>query len=514
MGESMKPQGDGEKTRSRTPRDLLGVVFRWWRFAALAFVVTLAGTLVATLSAPQHYESELKILVKLGRVDPVLSSEGGASPRSSPDVSTEELNSEVELIKSQDLLEGVVVNVGLDQTDPGKTGIWAFLAEELAEELEPLIGRHAAVPGSRTSLAVEDLEGRLRVEAINRTRLISVRYRAGDPALAARVLQTLADLYLEKHLSVHRIPGTLDFLAQQVEHYRTQLSTLESSVAMFPVEQEAFSPSVEKDSALERLSQFQVLEQETTAAIAEASRRISSLESDLASTPSRITTQLRVSDNPYLLQQLRSTLVNLELKHTELQSRFGPDYRPLQEVESQIAQAREAIAVAEKTPTREETTDRDPTRTLIEGDLVKVRSDLASMRARKGETQESIRKYQAMVEGLSQKEIAYQRLVRSVKEAEDIYLVYTRRLEEARIAEEMDRRRILNVAVVEGPTVPSMPAGPRPALILLLGAVLASALSVVVTFILDRLNASFHTPDDVEDILNVPVLASVPVRRA
>jgi uncharacterized protein involved in exopolysaccharide biosynthesis len=183
-------------------------------------------------------------------------------------------------------------------------------------------------------------------------------------------------------------------------------------------------------------------------------------------------------------------------------------------VESQIAQAREAIAVAEKTPTREETTDRDPTRTLIEGDLVKVRSDLASMRARKGETQESIRKYQAMVEGLSQKEIAYQRLVRSVKEAEDIYLVYTRRLEEARIAEEMDRRRILNVAVVEGPTVPSMPAGPRPALILLLGAVLASALSVVVTFILDRLNASFHTPDDVEDILNVPVLASVPVRRA
>src|SRR5207302_9873384 len=99
----------------------------------------------------------------------------------------------------------------------------------------------------------------------------------------------------------------------------------------------------------------------TRANIVETSQRIRKLEAQLGRLPSRETAQVRTSDNPQLMERMKTTLLDLELKRTDLLAKFEPTYRPVQQAEQQLAQTKAAIAAAEKAPLRDETTDRDPT---------------------------------------------------------------------------------------------------------------------------------------------------------
>src|SRR2546427_4639833 len=50
------------------------------------------------------------------------------------------------------------------------------------------------------------------------------------------------------------------------------------------------------------------------------------------------------------------------------------------------------------------------------------------------------------------------RSIRNVKAAEDNYLLYLRKQEEARISDALDRRQIVNVSIAQAATVPEMRA--------------------------------------------------------
>ena len=63
---------------------------------------------------PKRYESELKILVHRERADPIVTAQQTAAVEQNlPSLTEEDINSEVALLRSQDLLENVVVSCGL-----------------------------------------------------------------------------------------------------------------------------------------------------------------------------------------------------------------------------------------------------------------------------------------------------------------------------------------------------------------------------------------------------------------
>ena len=104
------------------------------------------------------------------------------------EVTEEELNSEVELLKDDDVLRRVA-----EAND--------LAAHDWLRWLRP-----HETQAARVERAAKKLASKLEVEPIKKTNLIAVSYGAADPQLAARVLQSLASVYLEKHMEVHR-PG-------------------------------------------------------------------------------------------------------------------------------------------------------------------------------------------------------------------------------------------------------------------------------------------------------------------
>ena len=472
---------------SWTLRDVVAMGFRRRRAALLCFFGVLAGTIAYAVLTPV-YQAQTKILVRRQRVDPVVTADPNPPITVQSEVSEEELNSEVELIRSDDVLRKVVAQCGLDKSvSPG------------------LFWRRT--PEQRTELALSNLRARLLVEALPKTSIIRITYTAKSPTLVARVLQSLNAVYLESSREMRHPAGQFAFFDQQAKSASEQLQAAEEKLKEFPKQDGTANPSLARDYTLQKLNEFNYNLGQIRQSIAETENRITSLNQLAATTPPRLTTQMREAEAGQVLQQMKSTLLNLELKRSDMASKYQADYPPLKELEREIAATKSAIA-GEK-PLGDVTTDQNPAYVWIQGELAKAKADLRGYQAKATETETIISQTMASARKLDADSIEQQDLLRTAKAAEENYLLYSRKREEARISEALDQNKILNLAVAQKPAVPSYPAQ-SPWMLGLFGTMLAFAATAGMVFTLEYLDPSFRTPSEVRAVLNVPLLAAVP----
>ena len=504
MGELTVRPNNNAPEMALTMRDVVMPVFRQRRLASLIFLGIFVGAILGAVLLPRKYEAEMKILVNRERVDAVVTPDPDNvnGPGIVPAVSEEDLNSEVELIKSRDLLERVVVACGLSFENKSGWGQWM-------ERAENSVRGTPVTPETQLAKAVQDLAERLVVDPMKKTTLIRVAYSARDPKLAALVLQTLATMYQEKHASVHRPPGTFRFFDQETQRYREDLAGAEAALTDFDSRQGIVEVAAQKRLVLEQLSQFEAGWQQAQANAYQAKERAKALRAQAAATPERQITQVAKIGNAQLLATLEGTLLSLQLKRTEMLSKYAPNYPPVMDVETQIADTRRAIAQAEDSPVQQITTDRLPAQDWMATELARASTDQAALGAQADATAKVVQHYQGIARSLDEKETQQADLVRNVKTSEDNYLLYVRKREEARISDALDSKRIVNVAIAEAATVPAFPTL-HLGWVLIGGFFTAGIVSVGTAYGVDRLDASFRTPEELNRYLELKVLASIP----
>ena len=496
MTDSFSTSGQGHRSYSFTARHVVAIGFRHQRVMVLCFVGVVLGVLLSAVFLPTKYRAETKLLVKRERVDPVISAEQNAPMMFKDTVGEEEINSEVELIQSQDVLQKVVTTCGLDKP------------KILSRFLHP-----QETQQNRTDRAILQLRSDLVLEVIKKTNVISIAYESSKPEMAQQVLATLDRAYLDKHMEVHHPPGQTEFFEQEAAKYKQDMMAVESELSKFSGGQNSVAPTVQRDMVLQKLADFNGSLDTTRASIAELRKRITGLEGQYQSTPSRITTQAKSGDNAQVLQNLKATLLTLEMKRTELLTKYQPTYPLVVEVDKQITDTRAALTLEETSPVKEETTDQNPTYAWVNGELAKAKSDLAGLEARETALNAIVDVYMSQAHKLEEQGILQGDLMRAQKADEANYLLYNKKREEARIADALDRTRILNVSIAQNPVIPSLPT--RSFWVFgLVACMLGSAVSLGVVFALDYADQSFRTPTEVMSELRIPVLAAVPSYRS
>jgi uncharacterized protein involved in exopolysaccharide biosynthesis len=475
-----------------TLRDLLAIAFRHKRAFLLCFVGILLGTVAAVLLLPASYESAAQIVVKRERVDPVVTAEKNDPTQVVGEVTEEELNSEAQLVLSEDVLRKAVVDSGLDKRK-------SLLSSLFGETDDQKIAK-----------AVDKMRGNLKVEPLKKTNVVQITYTAHDAKLAAKVLNNVISAYVEKHVAVNRPPGQLKFFEEETDRYKHDLDQAEEQLKKFSEEQSGVAPQISRDMTLQKLNDFSADLEKTRAEMSATEQKIDELQKQAGTTPDRLTTQMRETDNGAVLQQLKSALLTLELKRTELLTKYQPGYRLVQEVDKEIADTRIAITAEESKPLKEQTTDRNPTYAWINEELAKAKSDYSALQARATATQAIVGLYQGRAHQLEVNGFVQQDLLRTAKANEDNYLLYLHKREEARIADALDQTRILNIGMVQQPTVPLSPTR-SPVMFGLVGVLMALMVSVGLVFTREYLDSSFRTPSEVLSELNIPVLAAVPL---
>lgn len=471
-----------------TLRDMVAVLFRHPVVMASAFVLILLVAAISGLWRPT-YEARMKILALRQRSDAIVTSSASLpAPFSGDQISEEDLNSEVELLNSEDLLRSVVITTGL--------------ADQPASSTD----RNRDVDVAR---AVRKLGKDLKVEAGRKSNVISVSYANHDPRLAARVLQALSAAYTQKHLEMHHSSGGFSFFDQQTLQYLHGLDQAKAKLTEFTDATGVVSAQVERDDALAHANEFESSARQAQTSVVDTEERARTLQTQLRSMSPRLTTVVRTSDNPQLLQQLKSTLLNLEIKRTDLLTKYEPSYRLVQEVDQQIADTKASIAAEGSRPLRDESTDQNPNFQLVEQELTRVQAELSGLKAREIKASSIAGVYHQTARRLDHDQLVQEQLQQDVKLQEENYLLYAHKREEARINEALDQRGIVNVAMAEMPVTPAIPSR-SPLSFLLVVLLLAAASSVAAAFAVDLMDPTFRTPDELLQYFDLPVLAALP----
>jgi uncharacterized protein involved in exopolysaccharide biosynthesis len=408
-------------------------------------------------------------------------------------ITEEELNTEVELLRDDEVLRGVVRETGAGGRD------WFHFLRMNEGNAE------------RVERAARWLATKLRVEPVKKTNLIVVSYTADDPQRAAKVVRSVEKAYLEKHMEVHRPIGEARFFDEQASESRRHLAESRQKLLQFAVSHGVVAAAEQRDLALQKVSEVDASYRQTRIDLSETRRRLFELETQLEALPERTTTQVRTADNAELLKVLKSSLLDLELKRTGLLTKFEPSHRLVREVELQIAQAESAIAAENALPVRDETTDKNAQYEWAKSELQKTQVQLRALQAREDATRVQAGAYQAMARNLGEDAVTQDDLLATEKAAQDNYLLYVKKQEEARMDDALDQQGIVNVAIVEHPVAPALPLWSTWTA-LAIGLAAAGTAGTAAAFSADYLDPAFRTPEDVLAYLNSPVLASLPRR--
>ena len=499
----MKHQSPGKSEAQVSVRDVASVIFRHKLLLCVTFLAVALGTAAITYLMPNEYESRMKILVKNTRSDVPITPEqtvGTTGNFLDNDVSENQINSEIELLTSEDLLKQVATECGL-------YGTGSSLSSKLGLKEAP---RSQA---TQVEEAAKQLAKDLVITPVKKANIIEVKYASKSPEKAAAVLRKIGDLYLEKHVKLHRPPGTYEFFKTQADQSEAQLQDSEKRLSSFQQSMNVVSLTQQKDQTVLKLTEAKSKLLDTETLLREVSDRIAKVQQQLETLAPRVVTQRRALPNQYSAERLNTLIVELQNKRTQLLTKFRADDRLVKEVDQQLKNTRVALDKASKETATEQSTDLNPLRQTLEVELSRDKVDQAGAAGRHEMLVGQVKDYETQLSRLEGITAEYEDLSRQKKESGDNYQLYKKKEEEARITDELDQSKITNVSVAEAPVQSQIPVKPNRPLNMILGVFLGVLLSIGSVVIAEFLRDTVLTPRELELLTGQKVLASLSYTR-
>ncbi|MFN7919148.1 MAG: hypothetical protein U0Q16_03575 [Bryobacteraceae bacterium] len=428
----------------------------------------------------------MTFLVKNERPETVITPQQTQGMAPYAQVSEGQLAVELELLSSRAVLRAVAVACGLDST-AGVRG----------------------TPDQQIEAAIQNLRKKVRVQPVLKANMIRVKYAAYNRTEAESVLRELAKAYMEQHLKIHGNNGAV-FFGHQSHEAEDKLRKAQRELAAFQTRNNLVLLGVQKDLVLRRCVEAEAALRAAEVAQAESEQRAIEAKGNMSGLAARITTQVRRVPNQYSAERLNTMLVELENKRTELLMKFRADDRVVVQANQQIADTRRALEAARQAAANEEATDLNPLRQSLETESVRSRTDANAAGRRATVLRGQLAHYRAELARLEALTGEHDALSRQVRELESNYTLYSRKFEESRVEEALDRQKFTNVSLAQPPAVPEFPM-PRP-WTAIGGLGLAGLASILAAaMITGRASRFVHTPSTLEQLTGVPVLGTLPV---
>jgi uncharacterized protein involved in exopolysaccharide biosynthesis len=266
----------------------------------------------------------------------------------------------------------------------------------------------------------------------------------------------------------------------------------------------------QKTAALQRAEEIEKELVGVSAEIQASRRRLDQLRQQGEKLPATVKTASRSARNQALIEKLKSLLLELENRRTELLTRYEPGYRLVVEVEKKISDTQAALQREEQAIVVDETEALNPIRQSVEAEYFRTQTELAGLEARQRDLRTKLSEQRGRQMRLEEMTAEHDTLERKLKLAEDNYLRYEERKEQARIANALDLEQLLHVSIVEPAKEPALPLERHTAVMVLLGLLLASCTGVGTAVVFDRRNRAVNSAAEIAALTGLPVLSTAP----
>ncbi len=224
-------------------RDFLHVIFKRKAQILLFFLATFCTVVVGTFIVKPTYEATAQILVKIGRESVYVPATGSVRPVINFN-RQERINSEIEILKSPSLAEKVVLAMGptvlyenFKGTEPGMVSRLKTLIKVRIAGIKDRFfpdKEKKLTPDQRKALTLKKATLTLRknidIENVKKSDIVRISFKHTDPQMTAAVVNTLARLYLDRHLEVHKTPRSYEFFQQQSKLLKHKLDRTEEKL--------------------------------------------------------------------------------------------------------------------------------------------------------------------------------------------------------------------------------------------------------------------------------------------
>jgi uncharacterized protein involved in exopolysaccharide biosynthesis len=462
---------------------------RKWQVLGVIAVVVLS-ILVAGLVRPSIYKTNAKVMIRPGRAEIQISAGEQREITIPVSATTEMINSEMEILRSDELMRQVIARMEREDT--------------------PVFGADATMP------LVEQIAGLRKMIAVSpspQSNVISIDLFARDPERGQATLVALIAAYLERHAQLHGSSGASEFFESQKSALLKRVARAEAKLVNFVSREGLAMPEDQIRWVLKESLRGKDEVGLQAAKVRGLEHRVVILQRQLDETP--LTIQRDVERLHATAQGLAFELAKKEAERATLLQAYTEDDRLITDLNAGIETLKARIAATDGTYViGKERISMNPMRMEIERRLINSKLNIEDLRARMDGLEDRARRGSEHAErkavDLRRKSFKQNALAQEVAAAREAYYMYEKKHEEARIAEALDERGIVNVSVLDTPSVPSRPFNRMSPVMLLAALVAGAGLGVGSAVGLELVGRNFKFEEQVEHYLELPVFAVIP----
>ncbi|HRL24253.1 MAG TPA: chain-length determining protein, partial [Brevundimonas diminuta] len=334
--------------------DVVALLFRELVLMIVIFLVIAAIGAAVVMTMKKTYTAGASLFVGVGQ-EYVYQPRVGMGERAMPPSASEVAQSEAAILNSLEVKRRVVRALGVESFQGGVPSTES--------------------PARQEAAAIRSVASGLGVEVTPLSPVVGLSYKSGDPALSARVLNTVIDQYLTYRREV--------FQDRATSAIRTQRQTFEQELADADRAYEEFLRTnaigdftTAKSTVANSYQSVFTERMGVQAQLQQASQRLATLVAQLARTPAEVALyqDLNVSAQDLILQ--------LRTERESLLARYQPDAQPVREIDSKIAQLQAYVGSGTAVGAKEVRTGPNPVWVELETTRINAQAERDALGAR------------------------------------------------------------------------------------------------------------------------------------
>jgi succinoglycan biosynthesis transport protein ExoP len=439
---------------------------------ALALVV---GAVISLLSRPT-YRATTTLDIEKDKASPVDVASGPVSYGSD----NEFLPTQTKLMKSREVAERVVERLNLAQNPQVHTKSAFSLRNDPVASGKDLI--------AATALKVQEA---VDVVPIRGTNLVELSFVASSPRQAADVANAIADAYIDWNLeSKYQVVGQASqFLTTQIEQLKSEIDRKEQQLQAYGRSKDIVSVDPKANGTLQNLES---LNKDYSDAVADRVSKEARYHEVQTARPDTIADTLSNG----MVSQLRQDQAKLEREYAEKLNLFKPEWPAMQQLKAQIDKSHQHLdSVIQETVSKA----RDVARSDY---LTALRREESLKGVLQGQKSEAMT--------LNTNAVEYTNLKTEVDTKRNMLDTLLKRNAETQVTSRLRGERLSNIRVVDRALPPNVRFRPSYRQNAIQSLFLGVAVGIALAFLLEYLDRSLRTAEQVERILRLPALGIIP----
>lgn len=460
---------------------------RKWLIAAFVGVALVIGILVTILATPQYTATAI---IEIQRENRTFSVVKGADDSSSASagMDAEFYQTQYGLLASRSLAERVVDQLRLADSESFFQSFSKKSASEWFANGRPL----ASAPNRevRRRAAASILLQNIDVTPGRNSRLVTLAFTGPDASFSKKLVDTWAAQFIQQTLA-RRFDTTSyarHFLEQRLEQLRTRIDESERQLVDYASRQSIVNLPGETNPTTGATSERSLVADD----LASLNRELAQATADRIRAESRLqggADQSTEALQNSTISQLRGQRVSLAAEYAKMLVQFEPGYPPARAIRQQLAQIDQAISREEQ---------------RVSGSL---RGVYTASTMRESALANQVKQLEQKVLDFRRRSIQYNIYQRDADTNRQLYDALLQRYKEIGVAGGVG---VNNISIVDTAELPVRPSSPRPVLNLAIALLVGLLAGTVAAVILEQLDDRLRNPDDVQKLLGVPLLGTIP----